>query len=66
MKDNECTSYVPGDCCCFIQGYLKTRPIYECRCDERLKTEADKSIDEMFASCLLLIDKARTKDKTYI
>jgi hypothetical protein len=43
MKDNECTSYVPGDCCCFIQGYLKTRPIYECRCDERLKTEAQES-----------------------
>jgi hypothetical protein len=33
---------------------LKTRPIYECRCDERLKT-----------GLLLIIDKARAKDKTY-
>ncbi len=23
--------------------HLKTRPIYECRCDERLKTEAEES-----------------------
>jgi hypothetical protein len=83
---------------------LQTRPIYECRCDERLKTKSEKStrltytglfgelehlkietrlIDEMFESvmgeyvyyepryecrtcCLLLIDKARAKDKTYI
>ena len=22
---------------------LKTRPVYECRCDERLKTKAEKS-----------------------
>ena len=80
-----------------IKRELKTRPIYECRCDERLKTEVEEStllvytgligelehlqietrlIDEILASvmceyvtsclvCLLLIDKARAKDKTY-
>jgi hypothetical protein len=26
-----------------IKRELKTRPIYECRCDERLKTKAEKS-----------------------
>ena len=26
-----------------IKGELKTRPIYECRCDERLKTKAEES-----------------------
>jgi hypothetical protein len=27
-----------------IKRELKTRPIYECRCDERLKTKAEESI----------------------
>jgi hypothetical protein len=45
---------------------LKTRPIYECRCDERLKTKAEEStllvtlglkiettlIDEKFANAM--------------
>ena len=26
-----------------IKRELKTRPIYECRCDERLKTKTDES-----------------------
>ena len=26
-----------------IKGELKTRPIYECRCDERLKPKAEES-----------------------
>ena len=26
-----------------IKRELKTRPIYECRCDERLKTKAEES-----------------------
>ncbi len=26
-----------------IKGESKTRPIYECRCDERLKTKAEES-----------------------
>ena len=42
-----------------INRDLKTRPIYECRCDERLKTNLRNL-------CLLWIDKDRTKDKTYI
>jgi hypothetical protein len=37
---------------------LKTRPIYECRCDERLW--------DLYECCLLLIDKSRSKDKTYV
>jgi hypothetical protein len=27
----------------FIMNLPKTRPIYECRCDERLKTKAEES-----------------------
>ena len=27
----------------WIKRELKTRPIYECRCDERLKTESEES-----------------------
>jgi hypothetical protein len=26
-----------------IKGEVKTRPIYECRCDERLKTKVEES-----------------------
>jgi hypothetical protein len=72
----------------------KTRPIYECRYDERLKTlkfvvyfclfktndeestsllytligEHNESIkrESWPSRCLLLIDKVRVKDKTYI
>ncbi len=33
-----------------IMRELKTKPIYECRCDERLKTRVEESIDEMFVS----------------
>jgi hypothetical protein len=42
---------------------MKTRPIYECRCDERLKTKAEESTRLTYTNCLLLIDKARAKDK---
>ena len=38
-----------GDCCLFVVYYeslkreLKTKPIYECRSDERLKTRVEES-----------------------
>ena len=35
-----------------IKREIKTRPIYECRCDERLKAKTEKLIDEMFASVM--------------
>jgi hypothetical protein len=36
----------PQDVCVYyesIKRELKTRPMYECRCDERLKTQPEKS-----------------------
>ena len=44
-----------------IKRELKTKPIHEFRCDERLKTRVEES-----CCCLLWIDKARAKDKMYI
>ena len=38
-----------------LKWELKTKPINECRCDERLQTY-----------CLLWIDEAKAKDKTFI
>ena len=35
-----------------IKRELKTRPIYECRCDERLKTKAEEST-RLTYTCLL-------------
>ena len=55
-----------------IKREIQTRPICECRCDERLKTEAEESThltytellgEHLDESCLLFIDKARAKDK---
>ena len=46
---------------------LKTRPIYECRCDERLQTKSEESTRLVYTGllgvilCLVLIDKARVK-----
>ena len=46
---------------------LKTRPIYECRCDERLQTKSEESTRLVYTGllgvilCLVLIDKARAK-----
>ena len=38
---------IPFDMCVVyyesMKRELKTRPIYECRCDERLKTKAEES-----------------------
>jgi hypothetical protein len=43
-----------------INRDLKTRPVYECRCDERLKTKAEESTRLVYTGfCLLLIEKAR-------
>jgi hypothetical protein len=49
-----------------IKRELKTRPIYDCRCDERLEPKDDETTCLTYTFCLLLIDKARVKDKTYI
>ncbi len=60
---------------------VQTRPIYECRCDERLKTKTEESTRltytgflgelehlkiETSVYCSLRIDKVRAKDKTHI
>jgi hypothetical protein len=62
-----------------IKRELKIRCVYECRCDERLQSKTKeftllvhtgfgRGTTEHLKNnvCLLLIDKARTKDKTYI
>jgi hypothetical protein len=49
---------------------LKTKPICECRCDERLKTKTEKSTRLTYTGLhsvsLLLIDKERVHDRTYL
>jgi hypothetical protein len=42
-----------------INREIQTRPIYECRCDERLKTKDEESTPLAYAA-------ARVKDKMYI
>jgi hypothetical protein len=45
------------------KGEIKTRPIYECRCDERLKTKSEKSTysinegrcDERLKACFIIL-----------
>ena len=48
--------------CESINRDLKTKPIYECRYDERLKTRVEESTRLTCTCCLLWIDKARAKD----
>jgi hypothetical protein len=45
-----------------IKRELKTRPIYECRCDERLKTKAEEST--RLACTGLLVELEHLKIKT--
>jgi hypothetical protein len=61
-----------------IKRQPKIKPHSECRCDERLKTKTEESshlsdtglfgeLEHLkITMCLLLIDKSRAKDKTYI
>jgi hypothetical protein len=68
-----------------IKRDLKTRPTYECRCDERLKTKDEEPTRLVYTNsillvsrasvvtvhleiycCLLSIEKARAKDKTFV
>jgi len=50
-----------------INREVKRRLVYEYRCDERLKTKTEESTRLSYTGvvCLLWIDKARGKDKTY-
>jgi hypothetical protein len=43
---------------------LKTRPIYECRCDERLKTKSEKSTRLTYTGLLELGELEHLKIKT--
>jgi hypothetical protein len=45
-----------------INRELKTRPIYECRCDERLKTKAEEST--LLAYTGLLVELEHLKIET--
>jgi hypothetical protein len=50
-----------------IKRELKTRPIYECRCDERLKTKAEESTRLGYTGLLgelehLKIDEVNRRD----
>jgi hypothetical protein len=49
---------------------LKTRPIYECRCDERLKTKDEKSTHltytELFGELEHLKIKTRLIDEKFV
>ncbi len=39
-----------------INRELKTRPIYECRCDERLKTKAEESTRLAYTGLLVELE----------
>jgi hypothetical protein len=42
---------------------LKTRPIYECRCDERLKTKSEKSTRLGYTGLLVELEHLRIKTR---
>ena len=42
---------------------LKTRPIYECRCDERLKTKAEKSTRLAYTGLLGELEHLKIKTR---
>ncbi len=42
---------------------LKTRPIYECRCDERLKTKAQKSTRLTYTGLLGELEHLKIKTR---
>jgi hypothetical protein len=42
---------------------LKTKPIYECRCDERLKTKSDKSTRLVYTGLLGELEHLKIKTR---
>ena len=42
---------------------LKTRPIYNCRCDERLKTKAEESTRLTYTGLLEELEHLKTKTR---
>ena len=46
-----------------IKGELKTRPIYECRCDERLKTKAEESTSLVYTGLLGELEHLKIKTR---
>jgi hypothetical protein len=46
-----------------IKRDLKTRPIYECRCDERLKTKAEESTRLTYTGLLGELEHLKTKTR---
>jgi hypothetical protein len=42
---------------------LKTRPIYECRCDERLKTKSEKSTRLAYTGLLGELEQLKIKTR---
>jgi hypothetical protein len=45
------------------KGELKTRPIYECRCDERLKTKSEKSTHLTYTGLLGQLEHLKIKTR---
>ena len=46
-----------------IKRELKTRPIYECRCDERLKTKAEESTRLAYTRLLVELEHLTIETK---
>ncbi len=46
-----------------IKRELKTRPIYECRCDERLKTKAEESTRRTYTGLLGELEHPKIETK---
>jgi hypothetical protein len=46
-----------------INRELMTRPIYECRCDERLKTKSEESIHLTYTGLLGELEHLKTKTR---
>ena len=46
-----------------IKRELKTRPIYECRCDERLKTKSEESTSLTYTRLLVELEHLTIETK---
>ncbi len=44
-----------------LKGELKTRPIYECRCDERLKTKPEESTRLVYTGLIGKLEQPKIK-----
>jgi hypothetical protein len=51
------------ECCLLLidKTRIKTRPIYECRCDERLKTKAEESTRLAYTGLLVELEHLKIK-----